>query len=283
MKKIISLIGTVILISTFFGCASTDEVQYSNPTEYEEFYSWDIRSNYSFEEKAHHGVKGFKLTGCELEVITVSEGKYLKVNDMISVNIKNFLNENPDFQERIERDKRYTIYLSYLQDGNFFTGYSYTPVLDDVENLRTLAEIEEEKAAKEAEKLAKEKADKEAKELKEKKLEAKGQEIAAGYVYHGIEEAKNNAALFTSGSLEPGHAYYIDLFQIDNSNSSYAAAATSIFATLKYHFIKYADQKVRAEVTSAAVTVLGNWPVKVVVLGGDGPMYTPIVLGLVGE
>lgn len=54
MKKIISLFSAVILISTFFGCASTDGVQYSNPTEYVEFESWEIRTNSEFQNQAYH-------------------------------------------------------------------------------------------------------------------------------------------------------------------------------------------------------------------------------------
>lgn len=276
MKKIISLFSAVILISTFFGCASTDGVQYSNPTEYVEFESWEIRTNNEFQNQAYH-VKGFKLTDRELKVETAPEGKYLLVNGMLLVNIQNYLKKNPDFPERIELNRKYTICLSYIQDGNFITGYTFTPVLDDIENLRTIEEIEEEKAAE----LAKKQAEKEAKEQKQKELELKAQKIAEGYIYHGFDEAKQNALLFTNGALQPGNAYYIDMFQISNNNSSLAAAPASIFATLQYQYVKYADQKVRGEVTSAAITAIGNWPVKVVVLGGDAPLYTPIVLGLV--
>lgn len=283
MKKAILLICAVLLISAFYGCASTNEVQYSNPAEYEEFPTWEIRTNSEFWQQVSLGTKGFKLPDREIKIQTENGEQLLVVYDVfnrtLSINIADFLKVNPDFPERVEQDKKYTLYLSYMEQGNIITGYSRKPVLDDIYELRTLAEIEEEQSAKASEELVREQAEKEAKELKQKEHESKGLKIAGGYVYHGIEEAKQNATAFASSALETGHAYYIEKFYLDET-ASFAAAGTN-FITKEYKFIKFVDERVRVEVTAAALTSFGYKSVSVVVLGGDAPMYTPIVLGLV--
>lgn len=273
MKKTFNLLCIAITALNFFSCATTSGVK-SNPTEYVEysrnevFYEADFRRIIDTTK-----IKGFKVTNSQIRFELKDGFESLRVNDFY-VDYVDFAIKNPDFKDRLESSKRYTVYLSYITEND-----SYKPVLDDIENLRTVSQIQEENKYLEEQKQKQEKADKEASEQKTAELKIKASKITDGYIYHGPEEAKENAILYKNGALEYGHAYYIESFML-KAGGELGGAATTILANPEYHYVEYANQKIRQEVTSASESILGTLPVTVIIAGGKAPMHVPVVLGL---
>lgn len=160
MKKITYLVCTAILSFTLFSCASTPS-SYSKPTEYKEFSENEVLSRDDFQRKADNGISGMKLLDARFRIENSDNDIKLKVNGFY-VNYSDFCNVNPDFLTQIEDGKKYTVYLSYIKEGSFLDGYTYTPILDNVEGLRSIEEINKENQLIEEERLTKER---EAKEL----------------------------------------------------------------------------------------------------------------------
>lgn len=279
MKKIIWCLGSALTCVAFFGCVSHSLGAYSKPVEYQEFSGWEINNESDFLRQIRNAnIKGFKITDARISYETKDSVAAVKINDLY-VKFDNFKAVQPDFAERLEPSKKYTVYLGYISEGNFWTGYKYVPVLEDIENLRTVQEIKEEAERLEKERLAKEKADLEAKAKKAKELKIKAESLTQGYIYHGPDEANENAVLFNNGALEYGHAYYIEAFMV-KGGGSLGGAIVSLFFNPEYQYISYINQKVRGEVTSAGETIFGTLPVTVIVAGGKAPVYIPVVLGL---
>jgi len=111
-------------------------------------------------------------------------------------------------------------------------------------------------------------------------LDAKGKSLSTGYVYHGIDEDGQNGSLFNSGALERGHAYFVSNFLVGGDGTT-AGVITSLFRNPNYQLVDYVTQKVRGEVVAASQTGFGTVPVAVVIVGGNGPLRIPIILGLV--
>lgn len=171
--------------------------------------------------------------------------------------------------------------MSYIKEGSFLDGYTYTPILDNVGGLRSIEEINKENQFIEEDRLAKEREVKELTAKKEKKLKSKFAELSQNYVIHGADEAENNAILFNNGALESGHAYYIESFLI-KAGGELGGAVTGLFSIPEYRYIKYVNQNVRGEVTStSSESILGTTPVSVIIAGGKTPGYVPIILSLI--
>lgn len=279
MKKMIYLVCTAILGFTFYSCASTPS-SYSKPTEYKEFSENEVLSKDDFQRKADNGISGMKLLDARFRIENSDNDIKLKVNGFY-VNYSEFCNVNPDFFAQIEDGKKYTVYLSYIKEGSFLDGYTYKPILDNVEGLRSIEEINKENQLIEEDRLAKEREVKELTAKKEKKLKSKLAELSQNYVIHGADEAENNAILFNNGALESGHAYYVESFLIKAGGELWGAV-TGLFSIPEYRYIKYVNQNVRGEVTSAgSESILGTTPVSVIIAGGKAPGYVPVILCIV--
>ena len=111
--------------------------------------------------------------------------------------------------------------------------------------------------------------------------DAKAKEIAKRYTYHGIDKATENNRLFANGALEEGHAYYVSDFVISKYSNDAGAVIISLFGGSNDVYVKYVRQKVKGEVVGASKTILGNFPVDIVVTGGNGISHIPIIIGLV--
>jgi len=298
MKKFIFSLCIAIVSATLSGCLSTS-VNYSHPKEYKvlstnEYFDLPYRGGFKYLEK--NDIEGIKVTKPEIFFGKDRDQKYLLKVDELYVSTEEYREKHPDLFERLEKHKEYleyrnqkegyhevelanyTVYLSYKTVGNFFD-YEVYPVLDEIEGLPTLAEIEKGIENEKERIKAKKEADKKANEKKMKEFDALGKKIAKGYVYHGTNEAEENAELFENGALEEGHAYYIENFIIE-SNGAIGAVITNLFFEPEYFHVNYASQKVKAQVVSAGKSILGPLPLTVVVAGGRGPSYIPTVLGL---
>lgn len=278
MKKMIYLVCTAILSFTLFSCASTPS-SYSKPTEYKELPSIEVLSKDDFIRKAENGIKGIKLLEARFKIENDDEEIKLRVNGFY-VNYSEFYSSNPDFLNQIEDNTTYTVFLSYIKEGSFLDGYSYTPILDNVEGLRSMEEINRENQLMEEKRLAKEKASKELIEKKTQNLKNKLAELSQNYVVHGLDEADNNAVLFNNGALEYGHVYYIESFTI-KAGGELGGAVTGLFSMPEYRYIKYVNQSVRGAVTSAGEFIFGSKSVSVIVAGGKAPAYVPVIISLI--
>lgn len=278
MKKITYLLCTATLSFTLLSCASTPS-SYSKPTEYKEFLENEVLSRDDFQRKADNGISGMKLLDARFRIENSDNDIKLKVNGFY-VNYSEFCNDNPDFLDQIEDGKKYTVYLSYMKEGSFLDGYSYTPILDNVEGLRSIEDINRENHLVEEERLAKEKATKELSEKKKKDLKNILAELSQNYIVHGADEADNNAVLFNNGALEYGHAYYIESFMI-KAGGELGGAVTGLFSMPEYRYIKYVNQSVRGEVTAAGESLFGTKSISVIVAGGKDPAHVPVILNLI--
>jgi hypothetical protein len=273
-KNFASLAMLFIWFSILTGCVSSPKVQKENV--FTEVSVSECYSDYSFKNIASNGYSGISLKNATIR----SESGRIVVADSLVVKADVFLANTPDFIERIEKSKKYTIYLRVESQGDFWNGYTYTPVLEKIDGLRPLSEITAEKEELQRIEAEKQAAEERAKIEKNALRDQKAKALATGYVYHGIEEANSNAKLFDSGALETGHAYFISAYMI-YANGSMGGAITSLFSDPKYHYVDYISQKVKGEVVGAGQTIFGVLPVTVVIAGGKAPMHTPIILGLI--
>ena len=265
-----------VCMSFFTGCMSTNskkqEIVY---TEIDG--NQDNCENIAI-EKIEAGSKWFKIVNASISKYGDSE---CSVSGII-VNATSFIQDNPDFFERIEFDKKYTVYIKLKKERFFLFFVDTSLVLERIEGLRTVDEIRTEKAEKEAaaERAAEEKriAEEKARAEKRKILNEKASVLAKGYVYHGFDERNQNARLFDGGALEEGHAYYISSYLI-YAGGSMGGAITSLFSDPHYRYVKYISQKVKGEVINAERSIFGD--ISVVVAGGKAPLYIPVILGVV--
>lgn len=263
MKKfVVNLFSIVFTVSMLVCCASTKGVQ--KEIIYTEMDSSEFNDS-SFNDKVSKGVNGFIVKNAQ-----IYEGSSI---NSVELNTKEFEERNPDFKRCIEYERKYTFYFRVEERGDFFSGYTYVPILEKIEGLRSLDEIQKEQEEKEA-------AEEKAKIEKKNALNQKARALSKGYIYHGIDEEDKNAKLFDNGAFEEGHAYYISSY-IVYGNGNMGGAIVSLFYDPHYHYVDYISQKVKGEVIEEASNIFGRLPVSVVVVGGKAPMHTPIVIGLV--
>ncbi len=206
--------------------------------------------------------------------LDVETALYPKIDSgtLKGVFLKNVTINKPDsrsfskWSKQIEKDRDYTIYYNF--DKAHFWNNKRVTWVEKIDGLRSVEEIEAEKASAEAK----------AKAEKQKAIDEKIKMITKDYVYHGEDEASQNASLFSAKALEKGHAYYIKSFMIYGSGSL-GGAVTSLFKDPNYVYIEYASQKVRGEAVNASQTIFGSQPVTVIVAGGS----VPVVLCLVDK
>ena len=278
MKKIIIRICVIaVCMNIFTGCMSTG-------TKNEEIVYTEIDGNQDnckniATEKIEAGSKWFKIINTSIS--RYGDSNKCSVSGII-VNATSFIQDNPDFFERIEFDKKYTVYIKLKKERFFLFFVDTSLVLEKIEGLRTVDEIRTEKAEKEAaaERAAEEKriAEDKARAEKRKVRNEKASALAKGYVYHGIDESDKNAKLFDGGALEAGHAYYISSYLI-SAGGSMGGAIVSLFRDPHYRYVNYISQKVKGEVINAERSIFGD--ISVVVAGGKAPMYIPVILGVV--
>jgi hypothetical protein len=275
MKMKFTLLTMLFIGFSFLtGCISSPKVQ--KEVVFTEVSVSECYSDYTFKNIASNGYSGISLKNATIR----NENGRIIIADSLLVKADAFISSNPDFIERIEKSKKYTIYLRVESQGDFWNGYTYTPVLEKIDGLRSLAEITAEKEELQRIEAEKKAAEERAKAEKNALRDQKAKALATGYVYHGIEEANSNAKLFDSGALETGHAYFISAYMVF-ANGAMGGAITSLFSDPKYHYVDYISQKVKGEVVGAGQTIFGVLPVTVVIAGGKAPMHTPIILGLI--
>ena len=310
MKKInLLILGCLLVLSVLSGCASnqvvsTEEINYKEMTAAD---YWNLASQYYPNERNYRlypdSTTGYKLTNTWIkgarkenrgetdEIIFILSGS--KNGEPIEVLATEFcknmkqscpgwttrvdeVSDNPDF------NGKYTVYLKGKKTGNFITGYETEIIISDAEGIPTEEQIELSKANAKRAQEEKEAAEAKAKAEQNEKVNKIGKAIAEGYVYHGIEEDSQNAALFRDGALESGHAYYISLFMVGTGGAT-GAAVSSIWENPTYNIVQYINQKVKGQVGSASHSIFGNLPVTVIVAGGSGISHTPVILGMIGE
>lgn len=205
------------------------------------------------------------------------------VDELIEASKPAYFRENPDELNRIMQDK--PIYTVQLKINKIVeTGYQRYDVDAEIVKVEGGSSLEEIKAKEEAE--AKKKAEQEAAYKKQQEEERaakdeKAKKYVKGYIYHGAEEEAANAKLFANGALEKGHAYLVSGFVISDYSNDWGSVVLSFFRAEDYINVKYIDQKTKGEVVGASKTAFGNFPVTIVVAGGNDITHTPVILGLV--
>lgn len=312
MKKIAYLF-VIAIIFTLFGCVTTSSVS-TNPSEIE--YK-EIAGNLYFNSRdadLYSSTKGYKISdvfilgadtkndngNTEVILKLASEKnawedkvRYVYATDFF----KNIAVADPTWGDRVDAvannqkyNGHYTVYVYGKTEGDFLVGYTTKVTAFNIEGVPSQEQIEADKAAEEAERLAKEEADKKAKAEKYAKLNAAGNALANGYTYHGVEEVEKNCKLFANGALESGHAYYISGFVVKYGGSmAKIEYGDGFFFSSQSNavYVDYVNQKVKGEVVEAGVTNLFGQtietPITVIVAGGKGVTKIPVVLGIIEE
>lgn len=295
MKKLFGLLITIISI-VLIGCATTSNVAPSE-IEYKE-----IAGNLYFNSRdadLYSSTKGYKISDVfilgtdtrnengtkETLFLLTTKGRnnnvsYVYATDFIK-NIKETDSTWIDRFDSVRNEKKYnghyTVYVYGRNEGNFLDGYTTKVTIYNIEGVPSQEQIEADKEAAEAERIAKEEAEKKAEAEKYAKLNAAGKALAKGYTYHGVEEVKKNRNLFANGALESGHAYYISGFVVKYGGSMARIGLQSIY-------VDYISQRVKGEVVEAGIKDYGiEQPITVVVAGGEGVTKIPVVLGIIEE
>ena len=312
MKKYTYLFLIAITIS-LFSCATTSNITI-NPSEIE--YKEISGENYfsSSTSELYSSQKGYKITdvfifGAEtrnengttealLKLATNKNAwgdnvRYVYATDFIK-NIKETDSTWIDRLDSVRNEEKYnghyTVYAYGRTEGNWLDGYTTKVTIYNIEGVPSQEQIDSDKAAAEAERIAKEEAEKKAKAEKYAKLNAAGKALANGYTYHGAEEVGKNCKLFANGALESGHAYYISGFIVKYGGSmAKIEYGDGLFFSSQSNavYVDYISQKVKGEVVEAGViNLLGTTierPLTVIVAGGKGISKTPVVLGIIEE
>lgn len=312
MKKFAYLF-VIAIIFTLFGCVTTSSVS-TNPSEIE--YKEIDGKNYfsSRDSELYSSQKGYKITdvfilGADtrnengttealLKLATERNAwgdnvRYVYATDFIK-NIKETDSTWIDRLDSVRNEEKYnghyTVYAYGRNEGNFLDGYTTKVTIYNIEGVPSQEQIEADKEAAEAERIAKEEAEKKAKAEKYAKLNATGKSIANGYIYHGAEEVEKNCKLFANGALESGHAYYISGFVVKYGGSmAKIEYGDGFFFSSQSNgvYVDYISQKVKGEVVEAGITDLFGKtieiPITVVVAGGKGYSKTPVILGIIKE
>jgi len=277
----------IACINIYTSCISTKHI---GKTIYVEIDSQEFNP-VSFQSNIKKGAKGFIVKNARLYRVYGSE---YKVNE-IKIDGNYFERLNPNFEEQVEDDKKYTLYLKVKKYGNFLYGCKYITILEKIEGLRTVdeinAELLEREKAEEIEKQNKREIEKKLIEAKKRTHNEKGQFLAKGYIYHGVDEKEKNEKLFNGGALEEGHAYYISPYIVIDGGNMGATGNNhygSFYKSYPHHLVDYVNRKVKAEIISVVKKELGLsgveiLPISVVIAGGKAPIYTPVILGLVED
>lgn len=308
MKKLFGLLITIISI-VLMGCATTSNVAPSE-IEYKE-----IAGNLYFNSRdadLYSSAKGYKISdvfilGADIrnengttealfKLATNAWGnnvRYVYATDFIK-NIKKTDSTWIDRLDSVRNEEKYnghyTVYVHGRNEGNFLDGYTTKVTIYNIEGVPSQEQIEADKEAAEAERIAKEEAEKKAKAEKYAKLNAAGNALANGYTYHGVEEVTKNCKLFANGALESGHAYYISGFVVKYGGSmAKIEYGDGFFFSSQSNavYVDYISQRVKGEVVEAGITDLFGQtieiPITVVVAGGKGYSKTPVILGIIKE
>ena len=126
-------------------------------------------------------------------------------------------------------------------------GGSYSFVILEVENLRSLDDVENARQSMLA-RIGK------IKDYAAKRIESIinesdriGSEIAKGYVYHGYNDRSRNKKLFLNKALEKGNAYYIPSFKLDGIYAIYKNQDIFAGNEVQFVYVNFANQKLKAE------------------------------------
>lgn len=300
MKRIsFALLLAVILAA----CESTQVAVNPNEIEYKEISAEDF---FRLEDsKLYSSSHGYKVTDVFVSspclkdnpasmVIQASRsGKEIKVD--FTDFARNIEKNDPMWINRVtstwnngKYNGHYTVWLYGKEDGDWLNGYTYKIIAYDIEGVPTQEQLDADKAAEEAARIAKEEAEQKAKAEKQKVRNDKAKAIAKGYVYHGIDENERSRKLFTGGALEVGHAYYISGFVVKYGGTMAAIEYGDGFffsSRSSAVYVDYINQKVKGDVIEAGIrTLFGETlesPLTVVVVGGKAPLHMPVVIGLV--
>ena len=302
MAKSKSIICTLfIAVSLLFSsCESTDELpkieygslgykemtyeEYSAGTEaayqengdssfffkplYEQGYAGIIITNFAMDKSYKYIDDGFGNTKAVYSAIFPKSNHY---------DYYNYFKENPDAEECLELNKEYSVQFRIekkAEGSGWDTRYYYSMYLEKIDSLQTIEEAKAKMAA-----LEKELHEKVAAERKEK--DEKGKSLAAGYVYHGIDEDENNCKLFAYDATEVGHAYYVSRFSIATFSNDYGTVKDKSFR------VQYKDNATKIAVidksdnSGTLFANLGNNYVTVVIGISNDYLKTPVVLGIV--
>lgn len=319
MKKSFGLLIAIISI-VLFGCATTSNISVAPseivPSEIE--YKEISGKNYfrSRNSELYSSQKGYKITdifilGAEerrnedgttevLLKLTIDKSaawgddlRYIYATDFL----KNIAKTDPTWVDRVDAvannekyNGHYIVYAYGITERDTLYTSITKEIIYNIEGVPTQEQIDSDKAAAEAERIAKEEAEKKAKAEKYAKLNAAGKALANGYTYHGVEEVEKNCKLFANGALESGHAYYISGFIVKYGGSmAKIEYGDGFFFSSQSNavYVDYVNQKVKGEVVEAGVTNLFGQtietPITVIVAGGKGVTKIPVVLGIIEE
>src|SRR5574344_760925 len=263
MKKLFGLLITIISI-VLIGCATTSNVAPSE-IEYKE-----IAGNLYFNSRdadLYSSTKGYKISDVfilgtdtrnengtkETLFLLTTKGRNNNVSYVYATDfIKNIKKTDSTWIHRLNsvRDEEkynghFTVYVYGRNEGNFLDGYTTKVTIYNIEGVPSQEQIEADKEAAEAERIAKEEAEKKAEAEKYAKLNAAGKALAKGYTYHGVEEVEKNCKLFANGALESGHAYYISGFVVKYGGSMAKIVGGILSSSQSYAvYVDYISQKI---------------------------------------
>lgn len=268
-KKTFVLVSSLIILSILVSCVSLNE------------RSKDL-SNY---EEVHLAKLGIAINNDGLYLVKMTpenRSKFVISENNIRISDINFdINSNAyiKLSERIKYSDDVSFYI-LIERGLLDEEIKITRI-DGLISVEDVDRILQENKALEQKKKSEESAyDEEQRREKRIALEEKAKILAKGYVYHGIDESSENEKLFDSGALEPSHAYYISNYMI-YANGEMGGALVNLFSDPHYQIVQYISQKVKGEVLNAGQTIFGITPISIVVLGGNAPLYIPIIIGIV--
>ncbi|MCR5046493.1 MAG: hypothetical protein K6A42_07935 [Treponema sp.] len=225
----------------------------------------------------------WKIDIKEIRGMKSTEEAEKRMDELIEASKPAYFRDNPDDWARLTvKNPVYTVQIKI--NKIVILGYRKYDVDVEIVKVEGGPSLEEIKAKEEAE--AKKKAEQEAAYKKQQEEERaakdeKAKKYVKGYIYHGAEEEAANAKLFANGALESGHAYLVSGFVISDYSNDWGSVILSFFRSEDYINVKYIDQKTKGEVVGASKTAFGNFPVTIVVAGGNDITHTPVILGLV--
>ena len=194
-----------------------------------------------------------------------------------------YFENNPDAEECLELNKEYSVQFRIekkAEGSGWDSRYYYSMHLEKIDSLQTIEEAKAKMAA-----LEKELHEKVAAERKEK--DEKGKSLAAGYVYHGIDEDENNCKLLAYDATEVGHAYYVSRFSIATFSNDYGTVNDKSFRVqykdnaTKIAVIDKSDNHVNRQIFGSDSVFGSNKYVTVVIGISNDYLKTPVVLGIV--
>ena len=173
------------------------------------------------------------------------------IKSRVKADYSKLKNDNPNILKQIYHhdweDKIITCTVKGKIEYDERFGGSYSFVILEVENLRSLDDVENARQTmlKRIDKI-KELSAKKIDEIKNE-VDTIGSNLAKGYIYHGYDEMSRSKKLFLNNALEKGNAYCIPGFQLEGTFALYKESEFSGGKKEQFVFVTFENQKLKAE------------------------------------